>query len=146
MEKKPYGLEILLATIAALIIGSYLTVATGKHLWPFGNSAVPAAYQADWSGSAGLPYASVPLDLTLGSGQVNDTVGQISTTHGCKTAVVLEQGGGPITLGLDSAGSSAVCRLLFEVFNHFTVALVGSDSLELSVTVDGETVSCYLQH
>jgi hypothetical protein len=148
--EKSYGLQALIVAVITLIVGSYLALASGNQLWPFRNSAgssadaVPAAYQADWSGSIGLSALPVQLDLTLQSGEVNERVGQIATSYGCATAVILKQGGGPITLSLNTTTSSTACHMLFAAFNHFTVTLTGSDSLELSVRVGGRSVSCYL--
>ncbi len=154
---KDYALLGIVVAIVGIVIASYFSFASGLHIWPYSDSSgsagnsvglaaneVPAAYQATWTGRIGLPAFSVQLSLTLGSGEVNEAVGQISTSHGCVTAVILKDGGGPVTLSLDASNSPLVCHVLFEVFDHVTAALVSSDSLKFSVDVDGRSVSCYL--
>jgi hypothetical protein len=149
---RTYALEGLIVAIVGIFVASYLALAAGKHLWPFSNTSastaggVPTAYQATWNGRIGLPVFSVQLSLTLEPGTVNDVVGQISTSRGCVTAVILEKGGGPIALSLDASNSPVACQVLFSAFNYATVALVGGNMLKFSVYVGDRTVSCYLHH
>jgi hypothetical protein len=150
MDSSKYARAGLIVAIIGVLVASYWSLAAGKHLWPFSNpsgsaaSVVPTAYQAAWNGAIGLPAFSVQLNLTLEPGAVNDVVGQISTSRGCVTAVILKKGGGPIALSLDASNSPVACRLLFSALDYATVALVGGNMLKLSVNVDGRTVSCYL--
>jgi hypothetical protein len=149
-RSRNYALEGLIVAVIGIFVATYLSVAAGKHFWPFGNSSasadsgVPTAYQATWNGAIGLPALALQLSLTLEPGAVNDVVGQISTTHGCATAVILKKGGGPIVLSLDASNSPVACRMLFSTFDYATVALVGGNRLKFSISVGDRTVSCYL--
>ena len=91
------ALIISVLLLVAALIGVYLPISAAKHIWPYGTDAsaaleastqneVPAAYQHTWDGQIGIRFTriSIEISLKLGSGQVSDLVGSISSpTFGC---------------------------------------------------------------
>ena len=143
--------------LVAALIGVYLPISAAKHIWPYGTDAsaaleastqneVPAAYQHTWDGQIGIRFTriSIEISLKLGSGQVSDLVGSISSpTFGCAALVYL-RGSGPVTLGFVASNSSGACRIL-SFINSATVTLLNSDSLKFTADIHGLSSSCDLR-
>lgn len=145
---KRFAKLTLVVTISGIVISAFLTVAHGDHFWPFpSKGSLAASYQHVWNGQIPTPdpsASSIQLTLKLGSGGLNEAVGSISsTTLGCAEVVYLAKADDPVTLRLDTSGSSLECRVL-SFFNDATISLVNDDLLQFTVDLFGVPESCDL--